>query len=142
MEYSKITEDIYVGMQPNQALKAELEALGITASINLRAEFDDAAHGLAFPGYCYLPTVDFTAPTLAHLQQGVSFIQQNLAAGGKVYIHCAAGVGRAPTMGAAYLISQGKTVADSLAWLKRQRPVIDLDKAQITVLYEFAKTLT
>lgn len=142
MEYSKITKFMYVGMQPDQALKAELEALGITASINLRAEFDDAKHGLAFPRYCYLPTVDFTAPTIAHLQQGVAFMQQNMAEGGKIYIHCAAGVGRAPTMGAAYLISQGKTVVDSLTLLKRQRPIIDLDKAQITVLYEFAKTLT
>ena len=74
MEYSKITDNLYVGMQPDQSLKAELETLGIMASVNLRAEFDDAEHGLDFSKYCYLPTIHETPPRIADLQTGVDFM--------------------------------------------------------------------
>jgi protein tyrosine phosphatase (PTP) superfamily phosphohydrolase (DUF442 family) len=84
---------LYVGPQFNAAGKRAFEREGITAVVNLRTEFDDAAHGLAFPHYCYLPTVDDDSPSPEHFQRGVDFIQAQIAAGGKVYIHCKAGSG-------------------------------------------------
>lgn len=41
----------------------------------------------------YLPTVDWVAPTMADLKKGLAFITKEINAGGKVYVHCAAGEG-------------------------------------------------
>ncbi len=136
--YSRITPQIYVGGQYGQRGKRKLEAAGITAGLNLRTEFDDAAHGLALADYCHLPTIDDDAPSMEHLQQGVNFIRRVLSAGGKVYIHCAGGVGRAPTMAAAYFVSQGMTVPEALALIRRTRPFISITPPQLNRLREFA----
>jgi len=136
--YSRITPQIYVGGQYGRRGKRKLEAAGITAGLNLRTEFDDAAHGLALEQYCHLPTVDDDAPSMEHLHKGVSFIRRVLSGGGRVYIHCAGGVGRAPTMAAAYFVTQGMTVPEALALIRRTRPFISITPAQMARLREFA----
>lgn len=137
MKFSQITPEIYVGAQHQQAGKRKLERLGITGAVNMRIEFDDAAHGLALEHYCHLPTVDDAAPTLEHLQQGVDFIRRVTAGGGKVYIHCAGGIGRAPTMAAAYLISLGLSLDDAVALIKASRPFINIMPPQREQLKRF-----
>lgn len=137
LQYSRITPEIYVGPQYNLAGKRKLESMGITAGINMRLEFDDAAHGLALEKYCYLPTIDDEAPALDHLNAGIDFIQHMLAEGRKVYIHCAGGVGRAPTMAAAYFISQGLTLAETLTLIKKTRPFIKIMPPQMALLKRF-----
>jgi len=136
-QFSEITPQIFVGPQFNRRGKRVLEAAGITGDVNLRVEFDDAAHGLALKNYCYLPTTDDDAPGLAHLQKGVTFIQNELATGGKVYIHCAGGVGRAPTMAAAYFISKGYSLSDALALICKTRPFIKIMPPQMAQLEKF-----
>ncbi|MBA3874411.1 MAG: dual specificity protein phosphatase family protein, partial [Anaerolineae bacterium] len=54
----------------------------------------------------------------------IVFIKEEVERGGNVYIHCAAGIGRAPTMAAAYLVSTGLTPAQSWAMIKRVRPFV------------------
>jgi len=139
LRYSRVTPQLYVGPQFNQLGKRRLEKEGITAVVNLRTEFDDAAHGLAFPYYCYLPTVDDEAPSVEHFQKGVDFIHSVLEQGGKVYIHCKAGVGRAPTLAAAYLISRGHSLDDALALIARARPFIAITPPQMEALKRYAK---
>jgi dual specificity MAP kinase phosphatase len=138
LRYSRITPQLYVGPQFNAAGKRALEREGITAVVNLRTEFDDAAHGLAFPRYCYLPTVDDDSPSPEHFQRGVDFIQAQIAAGGKVYIHCKAGVGRAPTLAAAYLVAQGDSLDAAIARIKQARPFITITPAQMAALQAYA----
>ncbi len=138
LRYSQITPQLYVGPQFNQKGKRHLEQQGIHYDVNLRIEFDDAAHGLALAHYCYLPTVDDDAPTLEHLQQGAEFIEQAIESGGKVYVHCAGGVGRAPTAAAAYLIRQGLTPDEALDFIGKARPFINPVPAQIEQLRRFA----
>lgn len=136
--FSRITPEIYVGPQFGQRGKRHLQKAGITGLVNLRTEFDDAAHGLALERYCHLPTVDDEAPTLAHLQQGVDFIREVVSDGGSVYIHCAGGVGRAPTLAAAYFIAEGKTLDEALALIRRARPFINIMPPQMEQLRRFA----
>ena len=138
MQYSQITPQVYVGPQYGPAGKRKLEELGITGDVNLRIEFDDAAHNLALQHYCHLPTVDDAAPSIEHLQQGVKFIEQLLNNGEKVYIHCAGGIGRAPTMAAAYFISQGMSLPEAIALIKKTRPFINIMPPQMERLSEWA----
>jgi hypothetical protein len=137
IRHSRITPEMFVGGQYGRRGKRTLQRWGVTGVINLRTEFDDAAHGLTLEHYCHLPTVDDEAPTVEHLNKGVEFIRQVIDGGGKVYIHCAGGIGRAPTQTAAYLIAQGKTLDEALALIRRTRPYINIQPPQMEQLRHF-----
>lgn len=139
MKYCEITPFLYIGPQYNQRGKRRLEQEGIQHDVNLRIEFDDAAHDLALAHYCYLPTIDDDAPTIEHLKQGAAFIEQAINNGEKVYIHCAGGIGRAPTMAAAYFISQGMSLDEAIALIKKTRPFINIMPPQLAQLKHFAE---
>ena len=59
--------------------------------------------------------------------------------GEKVYIHCGAGVGRAPTMAAAYLISTGIDLATAIASIQKVRPFIYIMPPQVEILEHWAE---
>jgi protein-tyrosine phosphatase len=138
---SQVTPQIWVGPQFNRRGKEYLEAHGVNGSVNLRVEFDDAAHGLALEHYCYLPTVDDDCPSPEHFQTGVDFIRSVVQDGGQVYIHCKAGVGRAPTLAAAYFIAEGMTVEEAIALIKRTRPFITITPPQMEALHQYAAAI-
>jgi hypothetical protein len=140
LKYSRITPRIYVGPQYRRAGKRKLSQIGVNSGVNMRLEFDDAAHGLALEHYCHLPTADDDAPTLDDLHRGVAFIHRVITGGGKVYIHCGGGVGRAPTMAAAYFISQGLELDEAIGLIKRSRPFINIVPAQMEQLERFIAT--
>lgn len=137
LRFSQITPQVYVGPQYGRRGLAHLKAAGLTHGINMRIEFDDAAHGLALPDYLHLPTVDDEAPSIEHLDAGVAFMQQAVATGGKVYIHCAGGIGRAPTMAAAYFMRTGLSLEDSLALIRQTRSFISITPPQMVALRRY-----
>ena len=137
LRFSQVTPQLYVGPQFKMRGKRMLEQRGIKACVNMRIEKDDAAFGLDLERYLHLPTVDDTAPSLEHLDKGVTFIDEVIQKGGKVYIHCGAGVGRAPTMAAAYLISTGYTLDEALALIRKARPFITITPPQMEQLRRY-----
>lgn len=106
---TEVTPQLFVGPQFKQKGWRRLEKWGIMGVVNLRREFDDLTLGVNIPRYLHLPITDDTAPSIEDLTRGVEFIREIIKDGGKVYIHCGAGVGRAPTMAAAYLVTLGDT---------------------------------
>jgi hypothetical protein len=134
LRFSRVTPQLYVGPQFNAQGKRLLERDGVTGCVNMRIERDDAAYGLALARYLHLPTVDDTAISDEHLEKGISFIREVIQEGGKVYIHCGAGVGRAPTMAAAYLMSEGYSLDDALALIRKVRPFITITPPQMEQL--------
>jgi hypothetical protein len=136
--YSRIVPGIHIGGQFSAKGWPILQARGVTAVVDLRGEYGDGKHGLAPECYLYLPTVDNTAPSLAHLEQGIAFIRDELARGGQVYIHCWEGVGRAPTMAAAYLISTGMKPREAWGAIKGCRPFIRPSLQQLEQLDRLA----
>jgi protein-tyrosine phosphatase len=69
---------------------------------------------------------DFQPKPAALLDAGVQFAQEALASPGtKVYIHCAAGVHRAPMMTLALLRANGWSLDDALETVQSLRPVVD-----------------
>lgn len=139
LRYSRVTDQLYVGPQYRVPGKRMLESQGFTGVVNMRIERDDAAEGLALARYLHLPTVDDAAPSIEHLDQGVEFIRQVIESGGKVYIHCGAGVGRAPSMAAAYLMANGSTLEDALAQIRKARPFITITPPQMEQLRAYEK---
>lgn len=82
LRYCRLTAQISIGAQIDAIGKRRLLAQGYTASVNLKAEFDDAMQGLALAEYCYLPTVDQRAPSLDRMEAGVAFVGRVVKAGG------------------------------------------------------------
>ncbi len=121
---SQITPQLHVGGQYRRRGWPRLAARGITAVVNMRVEFDDARAGIAPPRYLHLPTTDDEPPTLEQLLKGIAFIAEEITRGGAVYVHCGAGVGRAATMAAAYLVSTGLTPDEAWARIRAVRPFI------------------
>jgi predicted protein tyrosine phosphatase len=138
LRYCPVTPQLYVGGQINARGWRWLAARGLTADVNMRSEFDDAAHGIAPDAYLSLPTHDDHAPTLDQLRTGVDFVSQAIERGGKVYIHCASGVGRAPTMAAAYLVSTGLSPDQAWSLIRQTRPFIKPTQPQLIVVEQFA----
>lgn len=138
LQYCRVTPQLYVGSQFNHFGKRLLTRQGINSCVNMRLERDDAAYGLALTRYLYLPTLDDDAPTLEALDQGVEFIRGVIAEGEKVYIHCGAGVGRAPTMAAAYLVAEGRSLDEALAMIREVRPFITITEPQMAQLQRYA----
>lgn len=136
----EITPNLFVGAQFRERGWRILQHWGITGVINMRSEFDDRTLEIDMPAYIHLATPDDHAPTLDDLRRGVDFICAEINAGGKVYIHCGAGVGRAPSMAAAYLVSTGMTAQKAWDTIQARRTFIRPTQVQRKQLEEFAST--
>jgi len=136
---SQITPQLHIGGQYRRRGWPKLVARGITAVVDMRLEFDDKDAGIAPSHYLYLSAEDDHAPTLEQLHAGAAFIAQEIARGGCVYVHCGSGVGRAPTMAAAYLVSTGMMPAQAWACIEEVRPFIRPKPVQIAQVDRFAE---
>ena len=135
---SQVQPLLFVGGQHKRRGLARMRELGISAIVNMREESDDARRGLTLDHYLWLATTDDTPPTKEDLARGVDFIAQHIAAGRGVYIHCAAGVGRAPAMAAAYFVSTGMNMPQAWDTIRQKRPFIRPTPSQIVALETFA----
>ncbi len=136
--FTRVAPGLYVGGQHTRRGLERLTTAGVTAIVSLRDEYDDKQGRRAPKRYLYLPTVDNTPPRLEDLRQGVAFIHEEINRGGSVYVHCRSGVGRAPTMAAAYLVSTGLTPAEAWARIRAARPFIRPNRRQREQLERFA----
>jgi hypothetical protein len=134
----QITPQLFVGAQFHRRGWRVLHNWGITGVVNMRSEFNDLGLGVEIPAYLHLSTRDDDAPTLDSLRKGVDFIRSEIEKGGKVYIHCGAGVGRAPTMAAAYLVSAGMTPQQAWEAIRKERIFIRPTRVQREQLERYA----
>ncbi|MEM2094067.1 MAG: dual specificity protein phosphatase [Candidatus Bathyarchaeia archaeon] len=71
--------------------------------------------------YCYLPIRDYTPASEEHLINGVAFIEKHTRLGGRVLVHCGAGLGRSPSIVAAYLVYRGYSSEEAVGLIKMRR---------------------
>ncbi|MCE2472639.1 MAG: dual specificity protein phosphatase family protein [Anaerolineae bacterium] len=138
-ELSEISPNLLLGGQHyyQRGYQRMLE-YGITAVVNMRRQHSDIDKGIAGERHLQLATVDNTPPSVDDLMRGVAFISAEIERGGKVYVHCAVGCGRAPTMTAAYLVSTGLEPDAALQRIRQVRPFINPTRKQKQVLSDFA----
>ena len=136
-DYDQIDEFVFIGtnMCCQVGFAKELLVKGVRADISLEEERVDAPKGVDY--FLWLPTKDQFAPTLDKLQLGIQVLNFLISRGIKIYIHCKNGHGRAPTLYAAYLISKGKSLEESINYLKTRRPSIHFHESQLAVLRNF-----
>ncbi|MGC9350116.1 MAG: protein-tyrosine phosphatase family protein, partial [Anaerolineae bacterium] len=138
-ELSEVAPYLYVGGQHRRQALDRMRELGITAILNLREESDDAARGLVLDAYLWLPITDDTAPSVEEFSRGVAFIEEQISQGRGVYVHCASGVGRAPTMAAAYFVSCGTEPQEAWDIIRRTRPFVRPTPPQLDIVRKFAR---
>lgn len=136
---SEIAPGLLIGGQYYRHGWKTMAQWGVTAVLNLRREYDDRRQGVAPAVYLHLPVTDDAAPKLVELREGVAFIRKVIEGGGTVYVHCSAGVGRAATMAAAYLVYQGSTPEQAWQQVRRVRPFIWPSREQIVQIEKYAE---
>lgn len=137
LDHDEIVDGIFIGT--NQCCQTHFDErllkLGIEADISLEEERIDAPFGVQF--YIWLPVTDRHAPTQAQLELGATVLEKLVALGKRVYVHCKKGHGRAPTLVAAYLMRQGKSLTEALRIIALRRPAIHLTEVQREALKTF-----
>lgn len=74
-------------------------------------------------GYLHVPTPDYTAPEVDRIDLAVDFIHEKISENQAVMVHCAAGMGRAGTILACYLVKYQKYSAqDAIKKVREERP--------------------
>jgi hypothetical protein len=107
---------------------AQVARAGVTHILDMQIEFDDtrlaAPHGISV---LWNPIDDDFQPKSPDVfERGVDFALQALdEEGTKLFVHCAAGVHRAPMMTLAILCSLSWKLADALRLIEARRPVVD-----------------
>lgn len=72
---------------------------------------------------------------------GVTILETLVGLQKKVYVHCKNGHGRAPTLVAAYLMKQEKSVEEAEDFLKTKRSAVHIREVQKEALRAFQQSL-
>lgn len=150
INYDRIGEfPIYIGAYPQHEEDIELLAkAGVTAVLNVQTDIDMTHRQVNWPrmqaaytkhgilGINY-PIHDFNSEDLAaKLRKGAEIIQRLVKEGKTVYVHCTAGMGRAPANVISYLvIYQNYALGDACDYVKKYR------KAAEPNMYSLKKAL-
>jgi protein-tyrosine phosphatase len=119
---------------------AQVARADVTHILDMQVEFDDTP--LALP---YGITVlwnpiddDFQPKSVEVFQRGVDFALEALdEPGTKLFVHCAAGVHRAPMMTLAILCSLSWKLEDALRLIEARRPVVDFADVYVNSVKRF-----
>jgi protein-tyrosine phosphatase len=119
---------------------AAVSRAGITHILDMQIEFDDTPlakpHGIAV---CWNPVDDDFEPKPAEVfVRGVEFGLGALEDdGAKLFVHCAAGVHRAPMMALALLGVLGWTVENAMDLVETKRPAADFADVYVRSVENF-----
>lgn len=138
INFSRIEQDIFLGSAPQSSVDAaRLSQMKITAVLSLQSDADLQAHRIDWPKLqsAYedqqihaqrFPIIDFDEIDLGKkLPQPVVCLNQMLLLGHRVYVHCNAGICRAPATVLTYLCHyRGMSQEEGLAYLRKERPQV------------------
>ncbi len=96
---------------------------GILVLVSLTEEMPDSGViGAAKMWQIHIPVQDFTAPTMAQIEEFVAIVKNSVGRDEPVGVHCTAGLGRSGTMAAAYLVATGLSAEEAITTLRQLRP--------------------
>jgi protein-tyrosine phosphatase/membrane-associated phospholipid phosphatase len=132
--WSEVAPGVWMGRKLNNRDAARAVRAGVTAVLDLTAEFVEAAPFRAI-SYHNVPTLDLTAPSVDQLRRAVAVVAQH-AASGAVYVHCKIGYSRSAAVVGAYLLASGRadSVDRAIAQLRQVRPTIILRSEAVGAL--------
>ena len=128
MDYSKITDQLFIGTTPRSGDYTTLRKLGVGLVINMRFErppYPDP-HIPPLP-VLWLPSVDspLLPISIKKLTRGVTAALETIHNGLAVYTHCHHGKHRGAAIGAAILIGLGYSPDEAMQLVAKRRLVAD-----------------
>jgi protein-tyrosine phosphatase len=137
--WDKVTPEVWIGRMLNHREAAEATRLGVTAVLDLTAEFSEAKPFRALV-YRNIPILDLTAPSNDQLRAMATFIDEE-SHKGIVYVHCKIGYSRAAAAVAAYLLQTARvsSVTEAIDFVRRVRPTVVVRPEIVEALNGFAK---
>lgn len=117
----------YPGAHGEREALARLEAIceaGVTSFVDLTDEGELAPYQASLPPrvrYRRLAVRDFEVPTHREMQTMLDLVDEELARGETVYVHCWGGVGRTGTLVGCWLARHGLSGEEALERLQRLR---------------------
>jgi protein-tyrosine phosphatase len=143
MDFSQITESLFIGDTPLLRDYDLLRELGVQLVINMRLEKRPEVDRHHPPlDFLWLPTVDTPGLVIPirFLIRGVRAALETIHKGGKVYTHCQRGRHRGAAMGASILIALGYDADEAIELIKLRRPIADPDAFYIrSRIFRFAQ---
>ncbi|HEY7098738.1 MAG TPA: dual specificity protein phosphatase [Terriglobales bacterium] len=124
---------------------SDVAEAGVTHIIDMQIEFDDTALAKPFGIKVLWNAVDddFLPKPPAVFQRGVDFAHNALdEESTKLFVHCAAGVHRAPMMTLAILCSLGWELDDAIDLIESKRPVADFADVYVRSVENFLEQQT
>jgi len=130
--FDRIAPQLWLGGAPTYGRDYQfLLDNGINAVLDMRAEREGdrtfyTDHDIA---YKRLQVLDATVPSDEYLSEGADWIDEQIAAGRTVLVHCAKGRGRSAAVTAAYLMRHEDLPYDECrAMMKEARPLVKLEE--------------
>ncbi|KAK9864906.1 hypothetical protein WJX84_012294 [Apatococcus fuscideae] len=135
--YHEVSPNLFCGSQPQspEDIQRLRDDVGIGTVVNLQQDKDFAYWNVDFGAYQHrasqigldiirCPAQDFDPDSLRHIiPSAVGSVQRALARGDRVYVHCTAGLGRAPGVCIAHIFwFQEKTLDEAYNCLTSIRP--------------------
>ncbi len=140
--WDQVDENVFLGAYPFASDVAPLAKLGVGAIVNTCEEYPGPAEQYSDCDIVQLriPTIDFTHPSIENVEKAVQFMNEQIAAGKKVYVHCKAGRARSATIVICWLIQNRQiTAAEAQAALNQHRPHINQHLPERPVVQEFER---
>lgn len=88
-----------------------------------------------------IPIANFRSPALPQMKEFLTLVDSSLQQGGKVIIHCLAGMGRTGTMAAAYWINKGLSAQEAIVKTRQCNPSAIETTVQENSLFELEDVL-
>ena len=126
MNFSKITDDLFIGTTPSVSDYDTLRDLGVRLVINMRFSYGPHPDPHNPPLLLlWLRTIDspFFPIPIPKLMLGARTALELIRLGGKVYVHCAYGRHRGVAMGSCVLIAQGYDPESAMKLIAERRLV-------------------
>jgi len=139
--WDEVTPQVWMGRLLSRREAVSAVGAGVTAVLDLSAEFSEAAPFRAVV-YHNIPILDLTAPTRDQLREMAAFIDER-SQSGIVYVHCKIGYSRTAAAVAAYLLHSGKAgnVSEAIAMLRQVRPRLVVRPEIVAALSDFEGSL-
>lgn len=134
----KIEESLFLGCRMSTQHVDLLNENDIGAILDVTAEFDGLDWTAYQEDFAYLniPVLDHTSPTTEQLLHAINWLDQKIADGQKVVVHCALGRGRSVLVVAAYLLAKHPSLSidEAMANIQSIRTTARLNKRQRSAL--------
>lgn len=136
--FQKIEDNLFLGCRMSSQHATLLKEHGINAILDVTAEFDGLDWTAYQENFDYLniPVLDHTSPSKEQLTLAINWIDQRIAEGKNIVVHCALGRGRSVLVLAAYLLARDPTltVDEALDKIQLIRSTARLNKRQLQAL--------